>query len=328
MRITYFMRDARLNTFSIERLYEDVRNALPPDMQAIEWSCRSPSRGIFPRLRDAWAARRAQGDVNHVTGDTHYLTYFLDKSRTVLTVHDLVTIERSTGLKRWVFWFFWFWLPVMRSRLVITVSETTRQALLKAVRCDPSKVVVIHNPVSEEFRPSPKEFNVACPRILQVGTKSNKNIPRVAQALAGLPCKMVIVGPLTEDLKRKLEEQGVDYENHVGLSREALLEQYIKADMLIFASTYEGFGLPIVEANALGRPVISSNLSPMTEVANGAACLVDPFDAMSIGAGVKRVMEDYFFRGSLVEAGYMNAKRFRPETVARQYVSIYKSIVQ
>jgi len=295
-------------------------------MQAMEWTCRNPSRGILPRLRDAWAARRAQRDVNHVTGDTHYLTYFLDKSRTILTVHDLVTIERSTGLKRWVFWFFWFWLPVIRSRLVITVSEATRQALLKAVHCDPSKVVVIHNPVSEEFQPSPKEFNAACPRILLVGTKPNKNLPRVAEALNGLPCKLVIVGPLTDHLNRVLEEYGIDYENHVGLTREALLEEYVSSDVLMFASTYEGFGLPIVEANAVGRPVITSNFSPMTEVANGAACSVDPFDIGSIRAGVEKIINDNFYREELVEAGYVNAQRFRAQAVAEKYAEIYRIV--
>lgn len=328
MRIVHFMRDPRANVYSIERLYEDVRNALPADCEAVEWVCRNPSKGVWPRLRDAWAARQAQRDVNHVTGDTHYLTYFLDRQRTVLTVHDLVTIERSKGLKRLLFWFFWFWLPVMRSCIVITVSDATRQALLRAVRCDPAKVVVIHNPVSEEFQPVAKVFNAECPRILQVGTKANKNIPRVVEALAGIRCKLIIIGALNSELLATLATHGVEYENHVGLSREALLDQYIKADMLMFASTYEGFGLPIVEANAVGRPVVTSELSPMTEVADGAACLVDPYDVSAIRAGVDRIINDSACRERLVATGLRNALRFRATAVADRYAAIYRDVAR
>lgn len=325
-RISHFMRDRRPNTFSIERLYEDVRNALPDDCVATEWVCQNPSRGFWPRLRDAWAARSAQGDVNHVTGDTHYLTYFLDRQRTVLTVHDLVTIERSRGLKRLVFWFFWFWLPVMRSRVVITVSEATRQALLSAVNCAPEKVVTIHNPVSAEFKPVEKMFNTACPRILQVGTKTNKNLFRVVEALAGIRCKLVIIGPLSAELEGLLKNYGIDHENHIGLSRQALLDQYIQADMLIFASTYEGFGLPIVEANAVGRPVVTSAISPMAEVAGDAACLIDPNDISAIRSGVKKIINDPYYREKLIAAGFENVRRFHPEAVAEQYANIYKNI--
>lgn len=324
--ITHFMRDPRPNTFSIERLYEDIRQALPADCEAVEWVCRNPSQGIWPRLRDAWAAREAQCDVNHVTGDTHYLTYFLDQKRTVLTIHDLVTLERSRGLKWLVFWFFWFWLPVVRSRVVITVSETTRQALLRAVRCKPDKVVTIHNPVSAEFQPVAKVFNSDYPRILQVGTKPNKNLARVAAALAGIRCKLVIVGPLHQELEATLVNHGIDYENHVGLSREALLSQYVQADMLMFVSTYEGFGLPIVEANAVGRPVITSHMSPMTEVAQDAACLVDPYEINAIRAGVERIIADQAYREGLVAAGLRNAQRFQVAAVAEQYAAIYRQV--
>jgi glycosyltransferase involved in cell wall biosynthesis len=328
IRIVHFMRDPRRNVFSIERLYEDVRNVLPANCEALEWVCPNPSTGFWPRLRDAWAARKVQEDVNHVTGDTHYLTFFLNRRRTILTIHDLVTLENRRGLKRFVLWFFWFWLPVMRSRVVVTVSETTRQALLKSVHCKPDKVVVIHNPVSDEFQPSAKAFTIECPRILQIGTKSNKNIPRVAEALAGIRCKLVIIGPLTSAQADILEKHTIDYENHVGLSRAALLDQYVQADMLMFASTYEGFGLPIVEANAVGRPVITSDLSPMTEVASSSSCLVDPYDVGSIRVGVERIIADATYRENLVAAGHKNASRFRSSAVAEHYAFIYRQVAR
>lgn len=320
------MRKPRRNVFSIERLHEDVRGSMPKDMVVNVWTCRHESRGLCPRLRDAWRARQAQGDVNHVTGDTHYLTFFLDRARTVLTIHDLVSLQRLRGVKRWLLWVLWYWLPVKRSRKVVTISECSRQALLKSVHCNPNKVQVIHCPVSAEFHPRSLHWNAARPRILQIGTTPNKNIERVAEALSGIPCCLVVVGPVTQAQVAALVQHGIEYENFVGLSRAALVEEYVKADMLLFVSTYEGFGLPIVEANAVGRPVVTSNLSSMPEVAGAAACLVDPYRVETIRAGVLKVIEDAGYREQLIEAGYANVKRFQAETVAAQYAALYREI--
>ena len=248
IQITHFMRRPRRNAFSIERLFEDIRGAMPADCLVRAWTCRHASTGLLPRLKDMWAARGQQGDVNHVTGDIHFLAIGLDPKRTILTVHDLVLLDRLRGAKRWILWFVWYWLPLRRSRIVVTISETTRQALLASVRCDPGKVRVIHNCVSAEFSPSPKAFDAVRPRLLVIGTKANKNLDRIAEAVAGLDCRLAIVGPLSDRQRALLADAAIDYENHVGLSREALVEQYRLCDMLLFPSTYEGFGLPIVEA--------------------------------------------------------------------------------
>jgi glycosyltransferase involved in cell wall biosynthesis len=328
MRIVHFMRDRRAGVFSIERLYEDVRSALPADCEAREWTCRHPSKGLMLRLRDAWAAREVQAEVNHVTGDTHYLTYFLSKKRTILTVHDLVSVERSKGVRKLIFLFFWYWLPVFRSKKVIAVSSATKQALLQAVRCDPRKIEVINNPVSPEFKPCEKPFNEKRPRLLQIGTKPNKNIERVAQSLAGLPCELIIVGRIDRKLEETLARNGIVYTVYCDLTREEVLQQYNYSDILVFVSTYEGFGLPIIEANAVGRPVVTSNIAPMTVIAGGAACLVDPFDISSIRAGITKVIHDADYRQTLIHSGFENAKRFSVKTVAEEYARVYREVAQ
>ena len=324
--VTHFMRRPRPNVFSIDRVFDDIRWGLPADVSAAVWTCANFSTGLLPRLKDIWSARSQQRDVNHVTGDVHYLTYLLDRDRTVLTIHDLVLLGRLSGVRRWLVWFLWYWLPVWRSRVVVTISEATRRALLDSVRCDPAKVRVIHNPVSEEFRPVPRPFDTASPRILQIGTRPNKNVERVAEALAGIPCRLAVVGPLSDEQAATLRRHGIDWESHVGLSREGLVAQYTEADMLVFVSTYEGFGLPIVEAQAVGRPVVTSDLSSMPEVAGNAACLVDPVDIASIRAGVLRVIGDESYRTQLIEAGFRNAERFRAGAVAEEYAALYREI--
>ena len=326
LHITHYLRQSRPGVFSIERLYEDVRAALPADCQARTWTCRHPSTGLWPRLRDAWAARKAQGDVNHVTGDIHYLTYLLGRPRTVLTVHDLVSLGRLRGIKRWLLWLLWYWLPVHRSQVVVTISEATRNALLDSVRCDPAKVEVIYCPVSEEFQHSPATFNAVHPRILHIGTNPNKNLGRVAQALAGIDCTLVVIGRLSPEQTAMLAQHGITCENHSNLSRAELLDQYVRADMLLFASTYEGFGLPIIEAQAVGRPVVTSDLAPMPEAAGGAACLVDPYDVASIRQGVLRVIDDAAYRDDLVARGLRNVERFRAVRVAARYAQLYRAL--
>ena len=147
---------------------------------------------------------------------------------------------------------------------------------------------VIHCNVSAEFRELPRPFRADRPRLLQIGTTENKNVERVAEAIAGLKCELVVIGRLSDGQRAALECNAVRFENRFDLGREQLVEEYQSCDLLVFVSTYEGFGLPIVEANAVGRPVVTSDLESMSEVAGGSACLVDPFDAMSIRSRTAR----------------------------------------
>jgi glycosyltransferase involved in cell wall biosynthesis len=326
IRVTQFMRRPSPGAFSIERLFEDVRRHLPSGIEARVCTNRFASRGILRRAYDIVRARRHQGHVNHITGDVHFLTLLLDRRRTLLTIHDCDSLRRTRGVRHWALHLFWYWLPVRRSALVTTISESTRRQLLQEAGCDPAAVRVVHDCVSPEFRPAPRAFDTQCPRILQVGTKANKNIEVHAAALDGIACRLVVIGELSRPQRAVLASHGIAFEEHVGLSRSELLEQYRGCDLLLFASTYEGFGLPIVEAQVVGRPVVTANVWSMPEVAGDGACLVDPHDVASVRAGVQRIIDDAAYRERLVARGFANVERFRAAAIAEQYAALYREI--
>ena len=324
--MTYFHRKPRGLQFSIERLFRDIRAALPDRVCASVAVSRFCGSGIFSRVWNIVEAWARQGDVNHITGDVHYVALLLTGSRTVLTIHDLATAHRLHGWRRRVFVFLWLQLPAARVAVITTISETTRRDLIQIASIDSKKIRVIHNCVSSDFNPVPVPFNCAHPRILQVGTGANKNLDRVVLALAGIPCHLRIIGSLSTDQVVALKIAGILYSSSAGLSDSQMVVEYRQADMVVFASTSEGFGLPIIEAQATGRPVVTSNISSMPEVAGLGACLVDPIDPGSIRNGIEKVIHDTAYREELIKQGFLNVERFRAKEISRQYADLYKQL--
>lgn len=328
MRVTFYHRKPQKNNYSVERLFDDIRNVFPSDVQYKVAVSRFPSRGFWKRVYNIIEAAFRQGDVNHITGDVHFLTFLLRKKKTLLTILDLVLVEREKGLRKASFLLIWYWLPIKRSSIVSVISEATKKQLLHYIKCDPRKISVVYVPISEDFRPIPKDFNTDKPVILQVGTLKNKNLLRVAEAIRGIPCHLRIIGELNHNQLSQLRELAIEYSSVFNISDEQILKEYQYCDMLVFVSTYEGFGMPILEAQATGRPVVTSNILSMPEVAGNGAYLVDPYDVVSIREGILKVICDSSYRKELISRGLENVERFRPEKIAMQYVDLYKNIIK
>lgn len=280
------------------------------------------SRGVLPRLRAILDARRAASAVNHVTGDVHFLVFGLPGSRTLLTIHDCGFLHAHRGLRRWLLQWLWLRLPVRHTALVSVVSEATRQDVIALAGCPPGKVVVVPTSIDAGFRPVPRAF-AATPVVLHVGANPNKNFERHLAALAGLPVRLLVVAHLSAAQRQALAASGIDADVRAGLSAEGMRAAYAACDLLLFASTFEGFGMPILEAQATGRPVVTANVSSMPLVGGDAACYVDPLSVASIRAGVERVLDDADYRAGLVARGFANVERFSAATTAKRYATLY-----
>lgn len=328
MKVVFFHRKPAVGNFSIENVFQLIRNALPSRIDYVVHQMVHHSSGLLNRIMIGIEAAENQADVNHVTGDIHFATLFLNKKRTVLTIHDLGFLNHRNFLSRFILKLFWLDLAVANCRMVTTVSNATRLEILRKTKISPDKVKVIYNPISPSFRPLPKTFNKVEPVILQLGTKYNKNVFRLAEALAGIRCKLEIVGEVDHDLLRKLRAHNVKFESFRELTEEGIIERYKMADVVSFASTVEGFGLPIVEANAIGRVVVTSNCSSMPEIGGNAAHYIDPHQVESIRAGILKVINDDAYREDLIRKGLLNCKRFDLNVIASQYVEVYSSLLK
>ena len=308
---------------SIERLFDEIRRHLPKRWEPEIAVCPNPSRGLIPRLGNMRAARQRAGTINHIVGDVHYLALSLPRNGLVLTIHDCATLSRLQGLAQSVFRQLWFSGPMARAQVVTTISETMRRELRDWLGALADDVRVIPNCVRGEFIPNPKPFNQAAPVILQVGTGWNKNVERVAEALSGTPCRLEIIGTLSESQRNTIRSTGIAFSELGRVSDAEVLAAYQRCDMVVFASLYEGFGLPILEGQATGRPVITSDFGAMAEAAGKGALLVNPQDVRAVREAILGLCGNPALRDELVAAGFENLKGYRADSVAAAYAAVY-----
>jgi glycosyltransferase involved in cell wall biosynthesis len=325
--MNYYFRE-KGKAFSIEKIFEELAESLNSSSIKVKrlYCPFSGGKNLLSVFRNGLWARRNAKDINHVTGDAHYLALFLRKKSCVLTIHDCDMLRPLSGLKRWFVWLIWLYLPVHAAGAVTVISEKTKEELCRLTKIKPSSVRVIPNCVSESFQSAPKTDFPKKARVLILGTKGHKNIFRIFKALTELNVEIRVIGELTKEQEGHLYTFELQWTNACRLSNEDILSEYKRCDLVLFPSLHEGFGMPIVEAQAIGRPVITSNLSPMKEVSGMGALLVDPESVESIRAGVYRILNEPYLRKDLIEKGRENVKRFRLSVISARYQEIYDQL--
>jgi glycosyltransferase involved in cell wall biosynthesis len=220
----------------------------------------------------------ARAEVNHITGDVYYLALGLPRRNLVVTMHDARILLCLPGLRRAIFRRLWFEWPCSRARFVVFISEASQRELETALGHPIPNARVIPNPASPEFQYAPRRSTPPS-RALLIGTKTNKNIERTARALEASLHGQVI-GKLSEPQRAQLDASRIDC-RPAGLTGRPGEAGLIDCDLLCFASTYEGFGVPIIEAR-VGRPS-GRDLCRRAHVrvAGGRRGMVDPLDVDS-----------------------------------------------
>ncbi len=325
MKIIYIQRN-RNSGISIGKVFEplikNVKKEFAVEEYHVPYKGGNPI-GIFKNIYFVYKLRK-KDCIYHVTGDIHYVILGLIGCKSVLTIHDLVTLEKAKNkLDYFVKWFLWFYLPIKLVSQLVCISNKTKNDLLKVVK--KKNISIIHNSVSDSF----KFYEITKKnelRVLHIGTGWNKNLILVSKALKNLNCHLRIIGKLSEEQLNVLSILQIDYSNSYSLTDDEIIKEYIDCDIVSFPTIYEGFGMPIIEANAIGRTVITSDIQPHIDIAGDSAILVNPYDLNDLRSKFLLLFNSDEIRNEYIKRGLINVNRFRLEKITSKYISLYKNI--
>lgn len=289
---------------------------------------------------------RYQVDLAHF----QYVAPPICPCRFVVTIHDLsFELFPSCYTRKHRLWATKL-VPftVRRAERIFTVSEYSKKTLIDLYHIPPEKIIVTYNGVDTElFRivEDPglldevrKRYKISDKFILCIGRlEPRKNLPRLIKAFAELKKdraiehKLVIAGQkdfLYTDIFKSVKELGLEEEVvFTGLvAPQDLPLLYNAADLFVYPSIFEGFGLGVIEAMACGTPVICSNTSSLPEVAGGAGILVDPYNVEAIARAIKDVLTVPGLRNKLAQKGIAQAKKFSWYETAHRTLSVYEEV--
>ncbi|MEP6470606.1 MAG: glycosyltransferase family 1 protein [Acidobacteriota bacterium] len=315
---------------------------LPGNFEIVEEE--SPGYSLAELTRFAFRLYRDRLDLFHAT---HYVLPPL-RGRAVVTIHDIIHLLYPQFLPNRlavVYARVMVRRALSRADRIITVSYNSKRDLVDYFGITPSRVDVIYNGVSSRFRPDVpveerqrvgKKYGLRTPYLLFLGgEKPHKNAQNVIRAFAetrrsrpDLPHVLALAGPMPKNTARIDALIGaLDLGSAIarpGLIAEADLPGLIAgADVLLYPTLYEGFGLPVVEAMACGTPVLTSSTSALQEIAGGYAFLVDPLDVDAIARGIVALTTDPKIRSDYVELGRKRALDFSWQKAAERTLEVY-----
>ena len=320
-----FLRKKPLGENSIEELAYTLNRAIE-DLELVILPEYSDSiRHIIANIK---FARKHQGDINHIFSPTEaYLAVFL-RGKKIITWHDLKTALLSNSIfKGFLRKLFYVVIPSVFVHKLTCISQFTANELLAVFPYAKSKIKVIHNPYNSNITYSPKKFSQDNPLILHIGTAERKNLLRVLKAIVGIKCRIIIVGRLNETQRAFLASHAeIQYEHYQDVSFDQIIQFYNSCDLVSFPSLYEGFGMPILEANVVGRAIFTSKCAAIPEIAGDSVLYVDPVDVNDIRLGINKLIQDSDYRENLILKGLTNAQKYDCSKIIAEYVELYAQL--
>jgi glycosyltransferase involved in cell wall biosynthesis len=296
--------------------------------QALHASFR-PARILWEQIVLPVEAARYRLDVLFNPGFTAPI---FSPCRQVTVFHDLQH-KRHPEYFRWFdlpFWRFLLWAAAHRSDRLIAVSEATRADLLKFYRLPQERVAVVHHgvePALTRLDRSHTDSYLLCVSTLH----PHKNLPRLIRAYGRKrrDFRLILAGMRgfhAGAIERQIAEMGLQDSVQITgwVPREKLYSLYERAQAFVYPSTFEGFGMPVLEAMAAGIPVACSDIPPLREVAGDAALYFDPLNEDSIAAAIESIMTGTQLQERLRKAGRERARPFTWRRTAEQTLQVVR----
>ena len=321
----------------------DTTAALPASVRVATSRWRAPSM-LWMQMLAPGALGALHADVAHFTNGMLPLA---SATPSVVTIHDMsLTLFPQYHPPRRVF----LNRPLVdlaarRADAVITVSESAKRDIVRLYNLAPDRVHVIHEAAAPSFHPvrDPRWldrvrrlYGLGDRLILYVGTiEPRKNLPKLIEAFArrrktGDLChQLVLAGPygwlsrgIAGHIERLNVADAITFTGYVPF--DDLPALYSLAEIFVFPSVYEGFGLPVIEAMACGTPVITGRTPALTEVAGGAIEHVDQLDSDSLGDAMVSLARRHERRAHLAALGIARARQFSWQRAARETLEVYR----
>ena len=280
----------------------------------------------------------------------HYVLPPLTPCRSVVTIHDCIHLIFPQYLRHRLAYLYartMFWTAVHRASRILTVSEASKNDILRFFDVPASKVTVIYNAIDDLFFEEPPEAEIVRVReryqlhdrfVMYGGNVSpHKNVERLIDAFVLLrrdgldDLKLLVTGGEVSrysSLRRAVHRHNLH--QHVRFlgyqSTTTLAALYRLADVFVFPSLYEGFGLPPLEAMASGTPVVVSNVSSLPEVVGDGAIMVNPYEPRAIADGIHKALGDADLREQLRVRGLARARSFSWSASVKRIHRIYQEI--
>lgn len=323
----------------------------PPEGRSIEWQIvedRKPgSRLIWEQTQLTKLVHRTQIDLLH---SLHYTRPFQLPCASVVTFHDMTFFlfpQLHTRARRLYFPTV-MKLSARRADAIISVSESTRKDAIRLLGIDPARIFTAHLGVDSSFQPISdqvqlsqiaEKYDLPDRFILYVGTiEPRKNLPLLIKAYReivtrGTEHKLVLVGNygwMYEEVLTLIEELNLSEFIHLPgyVSQSELPLVYNLAELFVYPTIYEGFGLPVLEAMACGVPVITSRIASLPEVVADAGILIPVDDIEALSEAMRQVLLDNNLKQKLIHDGMLQAKKFSWERTAELTWKVYRQVLE
>ena len=262
---------------------------------------------------------------------SHYRTTNNPNAINVTTVHDFTYELFSRGLAQKVH----SWQKnnaIRKADIIVSISENTKKDILRFLPdVDPYKIRVIYNGVSEDYKPnSNSKYKDMGDHVVFVGSRqSYKNFHFVVNSIKDTPLSLAIVGRSLSDEEVILLDSQLGKERYIYmgyLSNFELNELYNTCYCLAYPSAYEGFGIPVLEAQRAGCPVIAYNSSSIPEIIGDTPLLLKEINTHEFQDKLN-LLKDENIRKTIIDRGYENSMRFSWEKMGNEYVELYKELL-